>query len=469
VLVKRSLALAAVLLAACGLRAIPSPDAGATGGGGATAGGAETAGGGETAGGSTAGGSAAGGSNAGGSTAGGTGTGGGCMAPQDCPAPANATPACNAGVCTFVCNAPLLACGSACCAARSITAGDRHTCIATDQGVALCWGGMFAVGNGGTAASLTPTPVQGFGDAGVVAVSAGNVNTCGLTSGGAVKCWGAGPIGSGTPGFAAQATQTANLGQGVTSLSVGLAHACVVADGGAKCWGLDSHGEQGCNQMCQSGGPMQPVPGPVTGLAYDVKQVSCGGAHCCGLLDDGGVRCWGFNVAFECGDGTNTQRIVPVVAHAFDAGVDELFAGWSTTCARTGTALRCIGTNGDGELGNGMVSGALRYTTPVLLGPGLTSVGTSGVGHHACAVVDAGVWCWGKNDRGQLGDGLMTSQNRPVRVLGLNEPMAKVAVGAEHSCAMSVSGGVWCWGNNSQGQLGIGTMGGIQLAPQQVR
>ncbi|MBL8951153.1 MAG: hypothetical protein JNK82_10280 [Myxococcaceae bacterium] len=456
---KRSLVFFVAFVAACGLRAIPSPDGGSAGGaeaGGSAAGGSE-AGGGEVA--------AGGGETAGGTS--GTG-GGGCSAPAHCVAPANATPVCNAGICGFVCAPSHLKCGAGCCRPRTLSAGDRHTCATTDEGILLCWGGAFTLGNGTTSASATPVMVQGFGDAGVAVVSAGSVHSCALTTGGAVKCWGAGPVGDGMSGFRSQATQAVGLEQGVTSLSLGGNHACVVADGGVKCWGFDSHGEQGCNQQCQAMGPQQLLPGPASGLAYDVKQVTCGSAHCCALLDDGGVRCWGFNIASECGDGTNVQRNVPVVAHAFDAGVDEVYGGWSVSCGREGTALRCIGTNGNGEQGVGTNQFA-RYARQVLLGEGLTQVAASGIAQHLCAVVDGGVWCWGLNDRGQLGDGQMMSQNRPVRVLGLNEPMMAAAVGGQHSCALALSGAVWCWGSNNYGQVGTGTIGGTLLQPQQVR
>ncbi len=462
---KRSLVVLALLVVACGLRTIPSPDGGGGGlAGGSTAGGSEAGGsaGGE-AGGSTAGGASAGGA------AGGSSSDGGCATPQDCTAPANATPACDNGTCSFVCTTPRLKCGGACCAARSITAGDRHTCVTTDQGALLCWGGMFVIGNGGSAGSAWPTVVANLSE-GVAEAAAGNVNTCARTMTGGVKCWGAGPTGSGVLGFAASPVQVANLGQGATSLSSGLNHVCAVVDGGVKCWGNDSHGEQGCNQQCTGANRQQLSPGDVTGLVYDVKQVSCGGAHCCAVLNDAGVRCWGFNIAGECGDGAQfMQRNVPVVATAFDAGADEVYAGYASTCARSGTTVRCLGSNGDGELGAGLTAGSRVYAVPVLLGPGLTAFATSAVAHHACAVVDAGVWCWGQNTRGQLGDGMMMSRNVPVRVLGLSEPMVDVAVGLEHTCALSEAGGVWCWGSNFEGQLGTGTMGGTQLAPVLVR
>ena len=88
---------------------------------------------------------------------------------------------------------------------------------------------------------------------------------------------------------------------------------------------------------------------------------------------------------------------------------------------------------------------------------------------HACGVVDGVLWCWGSDDKGQLGDGKMTQQLLPVLALGVTEPVRAVAVGGHHTCAVTTAGGVLCWGSNSFGQLGTGTTGNFELVPQLVR
>ena len=80
-------------------------------------------------------------------------------------------------------------------------------------------------------------------------------------------------------------------------------------------------------------------------------------------------------------------------------------------------------------------------------------------GRHTCAVTTAGVRCWGENASGQLGDGTLTSRAVPANVVGLPGDIVEVSAGSAHTCALSRSGRVWCWGNNFGGQLGNGRSG----------
>src|SRR6185436_10516664 len=79
-------------------------------------------------------------------------------------------------------------------------------------------------------------------------------------------------------------------------------------------------------------------------------------------------------------------------------------------------------------------------------------------GRHTCAVATGGtVECWGANDWKQLGNGLRQAQTRPRRVEGLAGAATAVAAGDNHTCALTNSGRVRCWGANDSGQLGDGT------------
>jgi alpha-tubulin suppressor-like RCC1 family protein len=100
---------------------------------------------------------------------------------------------------------------------------------------------------------------------------------------------------------------------------------------------------------------------------------------------------------------------------------------------------------------------ALALSGSSALGSGPTVVSVSAGALHTCAVTGGGVFCWGYNAAGQLGDGTTTQSLTPVAVPGLASGVQSVAAGGTATCALTTSGGVKCWGDNAQGTLGDGT------------
>jgi trimeric autotransporter adhesin len=235
-------------------------------------------------------------------------------------------------------------------------------------------------------------------------------------------------------------------------LAAGLGHTCAVtADGAVKCWGLNEQGQIGDGGTANASGPTQ-----VSGLDSGIVGVAAGGNHSCALSEDGGVRCWGWNINGQLGDGSRETRLTPVAVSGLSTGVAAIVAGYAHTCAlTTAGAVKCWGDNLKGQLGDGSTD---DRDTPVAVS-GLSSgvVAITAGAFHTCAVTEGGaVKCWGDDERGQLGNGTTGEFHTPVDVVGLSSGVKAVAAGIEHTCALTETGGVRCWGLDSSGQLGDG-------------
>jgi len=304
------------------------------------------------------------------------------------------------------------------------------------------------------------------------AAAAGGAHTCALTTDGATYCWGRGESGQlGIPSPLLTCTTDAGPfpcsstpvqvrgGFAFTHLALGGAHTCgLTSDGAAYCWGSNGSGQLGDNSS-QS----RDVPTPV---ATDLKFASLdGGAqHTCGLTTGGTAYCWGGNDRGQLGNGMTGARSVPEAVtgdHTFEVIVA---GGFSTghTCALTNDGeAYCWGDNERGQLGNG--NGGFGQEdlsphpspAPVIDAPTFAGL-TAGLGSHTCGLTSTGdAYCWGENSFGALGDGSTVDRATPVPVSGGLEFSLVIAGGfIGHTCALAAGGAAYCWGENSVGQVG---------------
>ncbi len=348
---------------------------------------------------------------------------------------------------------------------QAISAGASHTCAIVGGG-AKCWGWNHygQLGTGMTTTQLTPVDVSGLAS-GVTAIAASLNHTCALTTGGGVKCWGwndSGQLGNGLTATQYSPVDVIGLSSGVQAIAAGWAHTCALTTGGAvKCWGWNDFGQLGDGTL-----ESRLAPTDVSGLSSGVEAITAGAEHTCALANGTSAMCWGSNLYGQVGDGTTAQRLTPVQVLGMAVDVTSLAAGGGHTCAVTvGRGVKCWGWNGGGQLGIGQ--GTAELTQVEVLGLGSAAAISAGWTHSCALTVGGGGACWGWNVHGQLGDGTRTNRQMPVVVSGLANDLVALAPDALHTCALTISGGVKCWGYNGSGQLGNG-LTDTQLVPVDV-
>jgi len=192
-----------------------------------------------------------------------------------------------------------------------------------------------------------------------------------------------------------------------------------------------------------------------------LTSMTAGFYHACGLDSDGAAYCWGLNDVGQLGDGTRTNRSLPVKVSG-DLTFAEIDAGSRHTCARTFVgAVYCWGWNRSGELGQ---SGGDRIT-PSLVAGGQVFRSVSAGANHSCALgADDVAYCWGPNNVGQLGDGTTTVRWSPTRVAG-DLKFVEITAGSSHTCGSVGAGDAYCWGDRTGGKLGDGFVSGGYVMP----
>ena len=331
------------------------------------------------------------------------------------------------------------------------------------------------------------------------AIAAGQYHSCAILDNGSVKCWGANNVGQlgidnttdmGDNSGEMAVLPVVNLGTGRTATAISL-HAnqsCALLDNASvKCWGNNTHGRLGLgntNTIGDQSGEMAALTGIDLGTGRTATAIAAGGNHTCALLDNASVKCWGRNQNGQLGIGNDELMgnhlnemgdDLPSIDLGTGRTATAITAGYFHTCALLDNAsVKCWGRNDQGQLGLGNTTqigdnpGEMGDNLPSIdLGTGRTATAIAAGGYHSCAILDnASVKCWGENAEGQLGIGTTADTGNQSEEMGDNLPSIDLGTGRtataiasmrNHTCAILDNASVKCWGENGQGQLGIGT------------
>lgn len=339
----------------------------------------------------------------------------------------------------------------------SISPGFGHTCAARSDGEAYCWGHNYwgELGDKSNADSATPVAVKRATGklTKIQKVEAGAWHTCALRSDGEVFCWGDndfGELGDGTFAARSYAVNVAPLDDAV-DIAAGERFSCAVrSNGKVRCWGRNSHGQLGSGCSAAS----SPTPVTVPDID-DAVAITLGEYHACALRSDGTTACWGGAFAGEYVLGTPTVETtdVPIPVVGLDDLVEISLNEAHTLALRADGTLFGWGRNTSGEIDHDATDYWLPSPVEVPFSPRRAPEIAAGEAHTCALAGDGTVRCFGANTHGQLGDGTVNASETPVTVSGLADAGA-LAAGADHTCAVRAGGTVWCWGRNDYGQLG---------------
>ncbi|MES2178320.1 MAG: hypothetical protein V4550_10725 [Gemmatimonadota bacterium] len=303
-----------------------------------------------------------------------------------------------------------------------VSAGQRHTCAITTERRLYCWGDnvSFQVGVQGEFMVFAPTPIMP--EAQFLDVGAGLTHTCAVRTNGVVYCFGDGTLGA--LGFGDTTTSVfprpIDTQERFTRVSAGRLRSCAIAlDGAAWCWGLEWESADGGFEYYHQ----RLSPHRINALPA-LRSISVSAISMCAVSVEGISLCWEANSFGQLGDGTTAGTATPTPVATDDRFLD-VSSGIIQSCGtRVDGVAFCWGNNSFGQLGvprPGEFCGSLecsRRPIAVFGQQRFVSIVT-GLGNHSCGVSSTtAVLCWGLGADGQLGDGFTRDrQSLPVGVL----------------------------------------------------
>jgi len=298
-------------------------------------------------------------------------------------------------------------------------------------------------------------------DGGVPRIGSRSINafaqTC-MTFDGTLSCWGEDARGQvGVSGSAPQPRPVVVAGESFVEACAGERHSCALrADGAALCWGSNNRGELGVGDFA-----LRELPTELSSRRF--RSIACGGFNTCALGLRGELFCWGENMEGKLGLGDpppDRPGTMPNMALPVGVGGERHFAqvsvGQGHVCAvGEEGALYCWGRNNTGQVG--VADTAVQFRAPVEIAPGTKFARVAAGQRHTCAIdADGKLLCWGDNSAPLLGLQTDAALVRTPTVVGEHADYTEVAASWFHSCALKTSGTLVCWGRAEEGQLGLG-------------
>jgi alpha-tubulin suppressor-like RCC1 family protein len=371
-----------------------------------------------------------------------------------------------------------------------IAAGFDFTCGRRSSGAVSCWGdnATSQLGAATTQTCFAPSTTDACSDRPVAVsggrtykfISSGRGFVCGIETTDRISCWGRndkGQLGNGGFGGSAGSPTSLNNASTFTSLTTGGDHSCAIVNSAprqALCWGWNGSGQLGDNNPGYfTFNPMQQTSPVAVFGGFGWKSIAAGREHTCGITTTGEPRCWGPNYFGELGTGpVNSMFPTPAVVNTPQSpAFNTVFSGanaYGTCWLRVGPVPTCHGANDSGQVAIGFLSPSANQpaTMSFIQSPPPSFMSIALGSKHTCAVDDAdNLWCWGGNSNGQVGFATVTWAYlfRPKQVGAYK--FSSVTAGANHTCGLTRAGDVFCWGKNDRGQLGIGSHGSSTPTP----
>jgi alpha-tubulin suppressor-like RCC1 family protein len=220
-----------------------------------------------------------------------------------------------------------------------------------------------------------------------------------------------------------------------------------------KCWGINHVGQLGNGTQVDSSSPVQ-----VQGLSGQISSVTATPYNGCALSTSGGMKCWGADHRGQLGNGSGVASSTAIQVTGLTTGVKAMAGSEEFTCALMNSGeVKCWGETFLDVNNDGIDDSGSTPTTVTGIPQDIEAISAGG-GKYACVVsATSGVWCWGQNTSGQLADGSNVDRLIPVQATSLPSSIKSLSTGSNHSCAVMSTGGVKCWGSNANGKLGDGT------------